>query len=139
LAQLLIWGDYVNSDPFAAIPELRTATEGILLQSDVAATGILKHFFQQAALCSGKIKLVGLTVRQGVGNRRESGRQAGWPKSLSKTPREVKKLGRPGTTPHLVDWSRKTVGISAEIERVETRAHAGSWVRCPVLRPVARM
>jgi hypothetical protein len=63
-------------------------------------------------------------------------RESGKPRAEA---REVKKLGRPATTPHLVDWSRKTVGISAEIERVETRAHAGSWVRCPVLRPVARM
>jgi hypothetical protein len=46
VAQLLIWGDYVNFEPFAAIPELRKATKGILLQSDVAASGILTHFFE---------------------------------------------------------------------------------------------
>ena len=43
--------------------------------------------------------------------------------STSET-REVKKLGGPAAMPHVVDWNRETVGISAEIEGMEIRAHA---------------
>ena len=46
-------------------------------------------------------------------------------------PREVKKLGRPAATPHMVGWNRETAGISAKIEGVETRAHSA-------VRPDAR-
>jgi len=57
-----------------------STTEGILLQSDIAVTGVLTHFFQQAAAdssrCSRKVKLVDLTLRQGAGNRRRPRREA---------------------------------------------------------------
>jgi hypothetical protein len=44
---------------------------------------------------------------------------------------EVKKLGRPATAPHLIDWNRETAGISAGIEGVKAQAHSAvrldSW------------
>jgi hypothetical protein len=49
-AQLPIWRSYGNYGPSAATPRNPgSTTKDILLQSDVAATGVLTHCFQQAA------------------------------------------------------------------------------------------
>ena len=74
-------GFYVSLGPSSETPRNpESTTKGILLQSDIAVTGVLTHFFQQAAAdlspCSRKINLVHLTLRQGAGNRRRSGREA---------------------------------------------------------------
>jgi hypothetical protein len=74
-------GFYVSFGPSSETPRNpESTTKGILLQSDIAVTGVLTHFFQQAATdsspCSRKVKLVDLTLRQGTGNRRRFRRQA---------------------------------------------------------------
>ncbi|MGA2264332.1 MAG: hypothetical protein ABSH28_23225 [Acidobacteriota bacterium] len=81
MAQLPIWGCYVNFGLSAATPRNpELTTNGIVLQSNSAATGVLTHFLLRAIAdsspCSRKIKLVDFTLRQGAGNRRRSGRQA---------------------------------------------------------------
>jgi len=51
VAQLLIWGSYVNFGPSAATPRNpESTTKDILLQSDVAATGVLTHFSASGAV-----------------------------------------------------------------------------------------
>jgi hypothetical protein len=74
-------GFYVYFGPSSETPwNPGSATKEILLQSDIAVTGVLTHFSQQAAAdsscCSRKVKLVDLTLRQGAGNRRRSVREA---------------------------------------------------------------
>jgi hypothetical protein len=74
-------GFYVYFGPSSETPRnAESTTKDILLQSEIAVTGVLTYFFQQAAAdlspCSRIINLVHLTPRQGAGNRRRSGREA---------------------------------------------------------------
>jgi len=53
--------------------------------------------------------------------------------SVATSSREVKKLGRPATAPHLVDWDWETASNSTDIEGVEIQVH--SQIQSPDLRP----
>jgi len=80
--KVLRWGSFANRGPSAATPRNPgSTTKNISLQSDVAATGVLTHFFQQARAdsspCSRKVKLVDFTVRSLEDRHRELGPRPG--------------------------------------------------------------